>query len=61
LAPRQSHVPIGAGDVFVMRTSGGGGLGPPNERAWDLVAADLRDGLLSRDAAEEVYGQADLS
>jgi N-methylhydantoinase B len=29
LAPRQTDVALAAGDEFVIRTSGGGGLGPP--------------------------------
>jgi N-methylhydantoinase B len=61
LAPRQSHVPVWAGDVFVMRTSGGGGLGPPEERAPDLVAADVNDGLVTRGAADEIYGRAEVA
>ena len=56
LAPRQSAVRLDTGDVLVIGTSGGGGLGPPGERPPELVAADLRDGRVSPDAAAADYG-----
>ncbi|HEY0438988.1 MAG TPA: hydantoinase B/oxoprolinase family protein [Xanthobacteraceae bacterium] len=36
--------------------SGGGGYGNPHERDAGLVAAEVRDGLLSRDKARKDYG-----
>lgn len=56
LAARQGEVPVRAGDVFVLRTSGGGGLGPPAERPPDLVLADLRDGRVTPGGAARDYG-----
>ncbi|MBW2270136.1 MAG: hydantoinase B/oxoprolinase family protein [Deltaproteobacteria bacterium] len=56
LADKQSKIALRAGDVFVMRTSGGGGLGEPWERDPDRVLADVCAGSVSRDAAEIVYG-----
>ena len=47
LAERQADVPILAGETFVVRTSGGGGLGPPAERDPALVAADVRNGKVT--------------
>ncbi|MCH2171313.1 hydantoinase B/oxoprolinase family protein [Myxococcota bacterium] len=55
LHPKQTKMSLGAGDVFVMRTSGGGGLGPPHEREPELVLADVRSGRVSLDAARSVY------
>jgi hypothetical protein len=41
-----------------IETPGGGGYGPPAERALDALAADLRSGKVSRKAAERDYGKA---
>ena len=35
---------------------GGGGFGEPHQRDPARVAADVADGLVSREAAREVYG-----
>jgi N-methylhydantoinase B len=56
LAARQAGVVARAGDVFVLRTSGGGGLGPASERPRELVHGDVRDGNVSPEAAAQVYG-----
>jgi N-methylhydantoinase B len=47
LAVRQADVPIHKGERFIVRTSGGGGLGHPEDRDAALVAADVRDGKVS--------------
>jgi N-methylhydantoinase B len=47
LAVRQADVPITRGERFIVRTSGGGGLGRPEDRDPALVAADVRDGKVS--------------
>jgi N-methylhydantoinase B len=39
-----------------VRTGGGGGWGDPLARAAALVAADAAEGLISRQAARELYG-----
>ena len=44
------------GDVCVIRVPGGGGFGPPRERAPDAVRRDVENGLVSREAAAAVYG-----
>ena len=44
------------GDVFSMRTQGGGGFGPPEERDRASVERDLREGKISDGHAREVYG-----
>jgi N-methylhydantoinase B len=47
LAVRQADVPIAGGESFIVRTSGGGGLGRPEDRDPELVHADVRDGKVS--------------
>lgn len=44
------------GDIFVMRTGGGGGWGDPRERDPDAVLYDVICGLLSAAQAREAYG-----
>jgi N-methylhydantoinase B len=56
LAAKQWAVSLRAGDVFVLGTSGGGGLGPAGERSPQLVAADVAVGRVSATAAVEHYG-----
>jgi N-methylhydantoinase B len=47
LPVRKADVPIARGETLVVRTSGGGGLGPPDERDRDLVEGDRRDGKVT--------------
>jgi len=44
------------GDVVSVQCSGSGGFGPPRERARALVARDVAEGYVSRDAAVKIYG-----
>ncbi len=44
------------GDVVYMRMASGGGYGDPLERDPRLVLEDVIDGIISQQAAEEVYG-----
>ena len=44
------------GDHLRTVTPGGGGWGDPLERPPELVAADVSEGLVSRERAESVYG-----
>jgi hypothetical protein len=44
------------GDRIVIETAGGGGFGDPFEREPELVAADVEDGLVSREGAAREYG-----
>jgi N-methylhydantoinase B len=46
-----------SGDVIRFERSGGGGYGPPSERAPDALRDDVRNGYVSREAAATVYGQ----
>ena len=49
----QQHVP--AGDSLVLELAGGGGFGDPAARDPDRVVRDVRNGLVSRQSAEEHY------
>jgi len=46
------------GDAFILRSGGGGGFGPPQERSVDSVRNDLVEGYVSQEAAEQSYGLA---
>jgi N-methylhydantoinase B len=56
LPGKVSGFPLEIGDVVIMETSGGGGYGDPLERDPELVARDVAEGMIGRDAAAEVYG-----
>jgi N-methylhydantoinase B len=47
---------LDAGDMFVMRTGGGGGWGDPFEREPERVLRDVRDGYVSIAGAARDYG-----
>jgi N-methylhydantoinase B len=47
---------VDAGDVIRIHTGNGAGYGEPRERSPELVARDVRDGLLSEARARAVYG-----
>jgi N-methylhydantoinase B len=51
-------VKIEKGDIFLVRTPGGGGYGDPLERSPELVRSDVLNGLVSLEAAAEQYGVA---
>jgi N-methylhydantoinase B len=51
----KSHA-VAPGDVVIMEAGGGGGYGPPRERARELVLRDLHAGYISDQAAEAEYG-----
>jgi N-methylhydantoinase B len=42
--------------MFRLDTPGGGGYGDPTTRPAEHVLADVREGLVSREAAERDYG-----
>ena len=46
-------------DVIRIVTGNGGGLGDPRERDRDAVRADIRNGLITKERATEVYGSVD--
>lgn len=47
---------LGPGDRIEYKTPGGGGLFEPSGRERSAVEQDVRDGLVSREAAKSVYG-----
>ena len=53
---KAEKIPFEPGDSFHLRPPGGGGFGDPLARDIALVEADLNTGLISRDAAERIYG-----
>jgi N-methylhydantoinase B len=56
LAARQTDVRLGPGDRFVVRTSGGGGLGATRDRDPALVRDDVATGKVSVAGAAADYG-----
>lgn len=54
--PAKGRMMLHKGDVLHIRYAGGGGYGPPKERDRDAVREDLREGLISEEAARAVYG-----
>ena len=48
--------PVGAGGRVIVETGGGGGFGDPATRSKDAIIADIRNGYISREAAEKIYG-----
>jgi N-methylhydantoinase B len=53
-----SRMPLRRDDVVRLVTGSGGGYGEPREREPGLVAADVRDELITPAEATEFYGQA---
>ncbi|WP_049902923.1 hydantoinase B/oxoprolinase family protein [Halococcus agarilyticus] len=56
LPSKAENVPVEPGDKLVFSTAGGGGLGDPLERDPELVAREVRRGLVTEAAAREEYG-----
>jgi N-methylhydantoinase B len=54
--PRKARTMLQPGDVLALRYAGGGGYGDPRERDRALVRADLRNGVISAEAARTLYG-----
>jgi N-methylhydantoinase B len=55
LPGKQMGVRLKAGDTLTLRTSGGGGYGPPWRRPPERVRDDVRAGHVSPRAARETY------
>jgi len=56
LHSKASGLVMRAGETVRVETLGGGGYGPPQERPLALLARDLREGKVTRAAAERDYG-----
>ena len=51
-----SNLLLEGGDLLRMQTGGAGGVGDPRQRDPVLVVEDLRNGYVSEQAAQEIYG-----
>ena len=51
-----TRVAVTEGDRIQLDSAGGGGFGDPLERPRELVAEDVRQGIVSLEAARELYG-----
>jgi len=58
LPARATGVSLAAGDRFVMRTSGGGGLGRVDDRDPDAIRTDVATGRVTVTGAGDDYGKA---
>lgn len=58
---KRKHYPLERGDGLLVETGGGGGYGPPTERARDLIERDVARGYVSADEAERIYGRGTIS
>jgi N-methylhydantoinase B len=50
-----TRVTLREGDEVLLASAGGGGYGDPLERSRDDVLEDVREGFVSRQAAEQFY------
>ena len=53
-----AQVTLASGERILSISCGGGGYGPPAERAPQSVARDVNEGWISRDRARSIYGVA---
>ncbi|KUO42651.1 MAG: hypothetical protein APU95_04515 [Hadesarchaea archaeon YNP_N21] len=53
---RTSNFTVRKGDVVSIRSGGGGGWGDPLERDVQLVLEDYKNGLITLEMAEKIYG-----
>jgi N-methylhydantoinase B len=55
---KATRVAVPKGSTVHLHTGGGGGYGPPAERAPEAVRSDVREGYLSEAAARAAYPHA---
>jgi N-methylhydantoinase B len=58
LHSKASGLTLSAGETIRIETLGGGGYGPPADRAAADIARDLREGKITRARADRDYGAA---
>jgi len=56
LLPSKGVAHVSGAGTFTSYPSGGGGWGDPHKRPADVVAMDVRNEIVSRKAAREIYG-----
>ncbi|MCT9933123.1 hydantoinase B/oxoprolinase family protein [Planotetraspora sp. A-T 1434] len=56
LPAKNNNAHFRAGEAFIVETTGGGGLGRPEERDIEAVRADVADGRVTRLGAERDFG-----
>lgn len=56
LKPKHANISLKKGDVLVVSTSGGGGLGSPLDRDPERVLRDVQEKLVSQETAARDYG-----
>ena len=54
--PSKTSMLLRKGDVLEVRTGGGAGFGPPEERSSARILEDVEDGFVSPGQAMEIYG-----
>ena len=54
--PRKGRTILEPGDMIRLTIAGGAGFGPPGEREVERVIEDLRNEIISADAARTIYG-----
>jgi len=54
--PGKGEIRVSAGERLILETPGGGGFGPAGRRDPALVRRDVGSGLISRQAAQNLYG-----
>ncbi len=54
--PGKGEIRVPAGETLIFETPGGGGFGPAGERDRAQVLRDLAEGLISAEAARDIYG-----
>ncbi|MBF97189.1 MAG: methylhydantoinase [Pelagibacterales bacterium] len=59
LKSKTTNKNLNNGDIFSMRTQGGGGYGPPSERSEAEIKSDLKLGKLTLDSAKTNYNFED--
>ena len=56
ILPGKGEVRIEAGETLIFETPGGGGFGDPVQRESERIKRDVSKGLVSQQAAREIYG-----
>jgi N-methylhydantoinase B len=57
--PTKTQIALRKGDVLTLRTAGGGGYGPPEERPGAMIAEDIRQGYVTPEGATAAYGRTE--